>query len=275
MKRLSDTSPEAQRVFDDVYRRMSPGRKWELLNQMFRFGRALHEAGYRLRKPDATPTDVRDDWVVSRWGQVPRRPLREEDLVEIPTEMHRVVREVIGAFETLGIDYAVGGSLASSLHGINRNTADADISVEPFPGKESQLVSRFGPDYYVSRDAVQQAVRDRSTFNIINTVAGFKVDVFVRKDRPFELSVMQRRSRVTLPQAPDEPIDVVSPEDIVLLKLEWYRLGGEVADQQWADIGNVLRVRAASLDRAYLEHWAEEIGVKDLLDRALDELDEG
>jgi hypothetical protein len=274
MNRLTDTSPEARRILDEIHRAMPAWRKWDLLSDLYRYGRELHAAGVRLRKPDATPAEIRDDWIATHVGDIPRRPAWEEDRVDGPIEFRRVVREVIAALNLLGIDYALGGSLASSIHGINRNTADADLTVEPFPGQEAQFVGGFGPDYYVNVEAVRQAVRERATFNIIDTMTGFKVDVFVRKDRPFESSLMRRRVPMASPDASGPPIDVVSPEDIILLKLEWYRLGGETSDRQWSDVQNVLRVQAGRLDEGYLDHWAGELGVADLLARARGELAE-
>ena len=188
--------------------------------------------------------------------------------MEPSTDNLRVVLEVIGVLDALGIAYALGGSLASSIHGIMRNTADADLSVEPFPGLEDRLASMFGPDYYVSSAAIRQAVRDRSTFNIINTSVGFKVDVFVRKERSFEYSLMRRRIHATMVDAPGRPIAVVTPEDSILLKLEWYRLGGETSDRQLSDVLGVIRVQADRLDQAYLNRWAQDLGVADLLDGA-------
>lgn len=265
MRLLSDTSPEAERVLAAVHGAMSPARKWRLLGDHYRMGRRLHEAGVRLRDPDATPARIRDDWVATQFGPIPRTSSREGNRVDQPIDNLRVVLEVIAAFDRLGIPYALGGSMASSIHGIMRNTADADISVEPFEGLEGRLVASFGPDYYVSAEAVRQAVRDRATFNIINTSLGFKVDVFVRKDRPFERSLMDRRVSATIGGESDRPIAVVSAEDSILLKLEWYRLGGEISDRQWSDILGVLRVQADRLDGPYLDRWAAELGVADLL----------
>ena len=185
-----------------------------------------------------------------------------------------VLRAVSAILDDLEIVHAVGGSWASGLYGEPRFTRDADISVEPFPGKETLLVRRFEPpDYYVNLDAVRQAVRERSTFNIIHVTSGFKVDLFVRKERAFERSVLERRSRSCLPDGTETPFPLVSPEDIILLKLEWYRLGGEISDRQWSDVLGVLRVQAPDLDRAYLTQWAEALGVRDLLDRAVSEAD--
>jgi hypothetical protein len=171
----------------------------------------------------------------------------------------------LAAFERAGIVCAVGGSLASSVHGVTRYTQDADLTAEPFPGREEALTRQFGPDYYISPAAVLQAVRDRGSFNIIHTPTGFKVDVFIQKRRPFDQNLLQRLIPRTDIDPTGHPVPVLSPEDILLHKLEWYRLGGEVSDRQWGDVLGVLRVQAGRLDDAYLDHWAADLGVADLL----------
>ena len=57
----------------------------------------------------------------------------------------------------------------------------------------------------------------------------------------------------------------------MLAKLQWYRDGGGVSDRQWNDVLGVLKVQGATLDRAYLEEWARELGLTDLLRRALED----
>jgi hypothetical protein len=182
-----------------------------------------------------------------------------------------VVLEVIAVLTRLDIPYALGGSWASSLLGKMRFTHDADITVEPFAGKEEAFCAAFGPEYYVSLPAARRALDERSSFNIIHTPTTFKVDVFVRKDRPFEQSVMQRRQARFLADVPGQAVQVVSAEDIILLKLEWYRLGHEISERQWADVLGVMEVQAGRLDDAYLDRWAADLGVADLLARARQE----
>jgi hypothetical protein len=265
MRLPSDTSLEAERVLAGVYRAMSPARKWSLLGDLYRTGRKFHESGVRLRKPGATAIEIRREWFSAHLGDFPRIETSEDLGMEQPVDNLRVLHEVLEAFESLGIAYALGGSMASGIHGITRFTSDADVSVEPFEGLEGRLVAMFGPDYYLSVDAIRQALRHRSTFNIINTSVGFKVDVFVRKDRAFERSLMERRIFATMADAPARPVAVVTAEDSILLKLEWYRLGGEISDRQWSDILGILRIQADRLDQAYLDRWAAELGVADLL----------
>jgi hypothetical protein len=268
MKPLSDTSTEAKRVLTGAYRAMSPARKWAILGDLYRMGRQLHAAGVLLRDPGATWVEIRDEWIATHVGDVPRTAFVEEYGMDQPTDNLRVLHEVLAAFDSLGIAYALGGSLASGIHGITRYTSDADVSVEPFDGLEDRLVASFGPDYYLSVEAIRQALRDRSTFNIISTLVGFKVDVFVLKARPFERSMMDRRVSARMVDASNRPIKVVSAEDSILLKLEWYRLGGEISDRQWSDILGILQVQAGRLDQAYLDDWAAELGVGDLLANA-------
>jgi hypothetical protein len=133
------------------------------------------------------------------------------------------------------------------------------------------LTASFGPDYYLSLSAVQEAVQHRSTFNIINTSTGFKVDVFVRKNQEFEESAMARRVSLELPDSPGQPLFFHSPEDVILFKLNWYRMGNQTSGQQWSDVLGVVKVQGKQLDFDYLERWAKELNVSDLLARARQE----
>ena len=166
---MTDTSPEARRVLDAVYRQMPPGRKLRLQGADYRLERTLHEAGVRSRQPGATADDVRRSWNLVRLGPGPWDRGRG-GAMDRPIDNLDVVREVTAAFDRLGIAYALGGSWASSFYGEPRSTRDADVTVEPFPGREAALVAAFGPDYYISIDAVKEAVRERRAFNIINTI---------------------------------------------------------------------------------------------------------
>jgi hypothetical protein len=266
--RLTDTAPEAERVLVQVYRRMSPGQKWLRLGETYRTARTLHAAGVRFRNPEATNQQIHEEWLRMQLGCALPEVIRE---AAVDVQSLREVRAVLAVLSRLDIRYALGGSMASSVHGIGRFTRDADVTVEPFFGKEEKLAASFGPDYYVSLPAIQDAVRTRSSFNIINTSTGFKVDIFVRADNPFEQSALARRIPLSLPDAPDEPVFVHSPEDTILFKLRWYRLGSGISDQQWNDIRGVLQVQAGKLDDAYLDRWAAELQVSDLLARAREE----
>jgi hypothetical protein len=264
MKRLSDTSLEAERVRTEVFRKIPPGQKWLQLGQSYRDARLLHAAGVRLRQPRATARQIHEDWMRLHLGFTQTDKIGEPAM---DVQCLRDLRSVIEVLTKLGIAYAVGGSVASSVYGMDRYTKDAGVTVDPFPGKEQDLVAGFGPDWYVSLSAVDEAVRQRSCFNIINTSSGYKVDVFVRKEEAFEQSALARRCPLALPDAPGQLVYLHTPEDVVLFKLRWYRLGNESSEQQWEDVLGVLKVQAGRLDEGYLDRWAAELGIADLLER--------
>jgi hypothetical protein len=264
---LNDTSPEAQRVLVEVYRQMPAARKWQLMGEIFHTGKTLHAAGYKRDHPDASSDELQSAWLAVTLKQNWSGPLRGQTMNSTDENL-RVLREVIAALTKLNITYALGGSWASSLLGEPRFTQDADISVEPFHGREKALCACFGADYYLSLEAIQSAIQNRTSFNIINLTVGFKVDVFLQKERPFDQSFMNRRRPLQLPNFPKQSIVVVTPEDIVLLKLEWFRIGGELSDQQWKDVLGVLRTQAGKLDEEYLTDWAGQLNLTDLLTQA-------
>jgi hypothetical protein len=171
--------------------------------------------------------------------------------------------------ERLGIDYAVGGSMASSVYGKVRFTQDADITVEPFMSQAEKLFELLKPQYYISKEAMYQALRQHSSFNVIHLESAFKIDVFIRKDTSFEKQLISRRRLLKLSDSPAKPFSVISPEDIILLKLQWYRDTGHSSERQWDDVIGVLKVQADKLDFQYLKKWAGILGINDLLEKAV------
>jgi hypothetical protein len=267
---LTDTLPDAEQVVREAYRKMPFAQKWRQMGAVYHTARVLHAAGFRARHPGATDEQVQEDWWRAALGS-DALPNPRRSTVSGNDDNVRVVQEVAAALSRLDIPYALGGSWASSLLGKFRFTHDADLTVEPFPGKEAALCQCFGEDYYVSLPAAQQAVRQRSSFNIVHTPTAFKVDLFVRKERPFERSVMARRRAYPLPGLLGQSISCVTAEDVILLKLEWYRLGGGASEQQLKDVIGVLQIQAGKLDQAYLDRWAADLGVADLLARVRQE----
>ena len=177
---------------------------------------------------------------------------------------------VIEVFEQLGISYHVGGSVASSIYGIPRTTLDADIVAEIRLEYVHPLVKKLKADYYIDEDSVRDAIRHRSSFNAIHLNTMLKVDVFIVKTRSFDQEAV-RRTRQRILEENNPPVYLASPEDVILNKLEWYKMGGGVSDRQWNDILGVLKVQKAALDFDYLRKWAAVLGVTELLNRALED----
>lgn len=176
------------------------------------------------------------------------------------------IEPVVDALEQLGAPYSLCGSVASSAHGIARSTVDADLVADLQAAHVDPLVARLERDYYIDRDAASDAVRRRAMFNVIHLATMMKVDIYVLAPRAFDRASFARRSPRTLTDhAGARVFQLDTAEDTVLHKLEWYRAGGEVSDRQWADIVGVLAVQGDAMDRAYLDRWATDLGLADLL----------
>jgi hypothetical protein len=186
-------------------------------------------------------------------------------------ESTRITLLVTQTLEQLGIPYAVGGSLASSLHGVMRSTLDVDIVADMKLEHIPPMVAALSREFYADDEMMKDAIEHHSSFNLIHYETAFKVDIFIRKSRAFDQMQLERRRTAIIATDPEQSVYVVSPEDIILSKLEWYRMGGEVSDRQWRDILGVLKTRADELNLAYLKEWAPQLKVADLLERALKE----
>jgi hypothetical protein len=180
-----------------------------------------------------------------------------------------VVVRLVQAFDALGVTYVVGGSLASSVYGIPRATQDVDLVAELEVAHAERLGQLLSGDFYVDADMIRDAIIKRASFNVIHLETMFKADVFVMKRDAWSREEMSRAR----PEELDGPngavtIRFASPEDTLLHKLVWFRLGNEISDRQWSDILGVLKIQGERLDNEYLQRWAPLLNVADLLSRA-------
>lgn len=158
----------------------------------------------------------------------------------------------------------VTGSLAASYHGRPRATHDADVVIDPAAGQLDELTESLrSPGFYVDADRAREALRQRRQFNAIEMARATKVDLIIRKARPFSTEEFGRRQTVDLAFRPR--VAPVTPEDVILSKLEWARLGGD-SERHVRDAAGVIELNP-NLDRAYVRLWAGELGVLDLWER--------
>jgi hypothetical protein len=176
---------------------------------------------------------------------------------------------LIAALEDLEIKYLIGGSVASSMLGRFRATNDVDILAALYSNRVPAFVRRLANEFIAFEDDILLALTAGRSFNLIHRSTTNKFDVFPAMT-PFEREQLKRARRITISVfGPEVDVPIASPEDIVLAKLQWFRLGGETSERQWADVRGVIEVQAGKLDLEYLNNWARQLGIEDLLARAL------
>lgn len=180
------------------------------------------------------------------------------------TSQNDFLKKLIKVLNDCSIPYMLSGSFGSSFHGQPRATNDADIIIAPVEEQLMSFVKSLGDDYYVNPDAASDAFRNNSMFNVIDIQNSWKADFIIRKDRAFSREEFRRRRNVKLMGL---DICVISPEDVILSKLEWAK--NSESDQQFRDALGVAIVQWDHLDKDYLLKWAKELQVDSLLKQLL------
>jgi hypothetical protein len=175
-----------------------------------------------------------------------------------------VFRRILAAIDRAEINYMLTGSFASAFYGVSRATQDIDLVVD---ATEAQLKTLVGflpsEEYYVDLDAALEARRHESMFNVVDMVTGWKIDLIMRKARPFSLSEFERRAGVDIEGT---RLFVASLEDVVVSKLEWAKLGS--SQRQISDAGALLKMHWKTLDRDYVGQWVAAMELQSQWDDA-------
>ncbi len=180
------------------------------------------------------------------------------------TSQEDFLGRLIKKLDEQNIPYMLSGSVSSSLHGQPRATNDADIVIAPAEEQLVAFLKSLGDDYYVNPDAARDAFKSNLVFNVIDIQNSWKADLIIRKNRPFSREEFQRRQKANI-----MGLDawVVSPEDVILSKLEWAK--NTKSSQQLQDALGVATVQYDHLDRDYLHKWAKELQVESSLEELL------
>lgn len=157
------------------------------------------------------------------------------------------------------------------MHGMYRSTADIDILADVHSEQVIPLLAALHENFYVDEHAVREAIDRRQSFNAIHFDSVFKVDIFIPKADEFSRKQIQRRELRKIAADVEQMVYVATAEDTILAKLRWFNSGGRVSNNQWNDVIGIIGAHPSKLDLAYLRHWADELGLTELLDQAFKE----
>lgn len=175
-----------------------------------------------------------------------------------------LLRRMVAMLDEASIPHMVVGSLASSFHGEPRQTRDIDIVIDPTPEALRRFVELLAPDaFYADAEAAVEALDRRTSFNIVEIHTGWKVDLIVRRDRPFSREELGRRIRVRLL---DTDADIATAEDTIIAKLEWAAEGQ--SERQLRDVAAILETQGDRLDQEHIGRWVRALGLEDAWARA-------
>ncbi|GAA6620651.1 hypothetical protein [Scytonema sp. NUACC26] len=277
-----DTSPDVEQILIQRWREMLPTEKAKLVRNATKRCWQLSLIGiWNQHSYLLTMKQVRQEFIRRRFGVEWIQVLcnedywgKFEDIVGIETVMEDAVwlaLKLAEILEGLDIPYLVGGSVASSLLGEPRATLDLDLVVDLHSSQIELLIAAMTGEFYLSIDAVTDAVERKASFNAIHLETTEKADFFVLGDDAFSQSKLRRRQIYRLPGQFGQSIYIYSAEDIILQKLRWYRMGFSQSDRQWRDVLGVLKVQAEHLDFEYLRLWGQRLGLDDELSKAFRE----
>lgn len=272
----TDTSADAEQVQLRLLREKSPSERAGMaLRHSAEIIRLAKRAIQRVN-PEFTESETGCRFIELQYGEELAKAVNEAggSRMDHAIDMVDALRPVLHELDRHGVRYYIGGSIASSSHSVGRSTLDADVLTELDEASARSLVAALQDNYYVSRPEALDAVRRRSSFNLICLATSFKIDIFVSQNRPFDRSALDRAMTEPLGEANPLLASVATAEDIVLLKLEWYRLGNETSQRHWDDVTQVVKLQGDRLDQEYLHRWAEKLGVTELLARLLSQLGE-
>jgi len=280
-----DTSPEDEALVLALLRDMPAWRKLAMVSQLNQIAGSLSLCVLRTRDPEATPPELRCalPQLVLRGGEpAPGSTAQASSAARecLPAlEPITVTLQVIEALRRLHVAYLMSGPLACAVHGVPRATVDSALVAELHSSHAEPLVHALCDSFCLAEEDVREAILSHGHFTAAHLQSLFEVHIFIARQRPFAGQRLARRQPQVVAVDPEGTADVASPEDTVLGILEWYRAGGEVSERQCRDVLGVLRVqgcassyavgRGGRLDLPYLEHWARNLGVSELLAQAL------
>jgi hypothetical protein len=175
-----------------------------------------------------------------------------------PSDILAYVAQIM---QITGIPWFITGSIASIIYGEPRFTNDIDIVADLGEHHIPSLLDSFPPeDFYLSEDAMREALAYKSQFNIIHPASGFKIDMMVSRGDEFDRNRFSRMRRIRTRETLD--LNVSSPEDVIIKKMEYYQIGS--SEKHLRDILSMMKISAEIIDKSYIRSWVEKKGLDDI-----------
>ncbi len=274
-----DTHPDAERIMIELIRSSPMSKRFRLVQSLTQsaFWATIH--AWQERHRDAREQEAAMHVLSYSYG--PDLAQRVQAALQMregwhlqPVDLLVVMLPARRALKDLHVPYYLGGSIASSLHGMQQLAQDIDLVVDLGEQTLPSLFAVLGQDYLLEEDEAREAVREHKPFPLIHLDSLMKVDVVFPKREAFATSMRQLIRGYTLDER-YPPIQLASATEMILFKMQRYqrnersRTDGMQDDAEWNDILGMLKVQGPDLDLAVLAEWAGKLDVRETWHRAL------
>jgi hypothetical protein len=274
-----DTHPDAERIMIELIRSSPMSKRFRLVQSLTQsaFWSTMHAWQERHREASEQEAALHVLSCSYEPGLVQRVQAaleRREGWHLQPIDLLAVMLPARCAFEELNVPYYLGGSIASSLHGMQQLAQDIDLVVDFGEQTLPSLFTALGQHYLLDEDEARKAMREHKAFPLIHLDTLMKVDVVFPKRDAFAPSMRPLIRDYTLDKH-SPPIPLASAIEMLLFKVQRYqrdeqaRTDGMQDDAEWNDILGMLKVQGPDLDLPLLEEWAGTLGMTDTWQRAL------
>lgn len=273
----TDRALSATRSSFAIIASSSPAARLARAAAMNRAADALALAGLRRRHPTASAHTIGVALALQRIGRVndsalAKRLTEETTVSDTPMDFLEVAARAAAVCTNLKIPYLIGGGVASTVHGEFRTTRDVDLIVRLKRADAADFAAALASHFTLNPPDILDALArvpalavdrtQRATFAAYDRATGYQLDVFCASDSPYDRAQFERVITLDVPEVGGTLI-IAGAEDTILTKLEWYAI--TPSDRQWDDVQTMLRVQGEALDMHYLDTWAAQLGVANLL----------
>lgn len=274
-----DTSPESEQRLVELLRKAPVSKRFQLVQSLTRgaLWSQVHiwqECHHDVSEQEAAIHIISTVYGTTFAKFAENAIAQYKDWHIQPVDLLTAMLPLMHLFEELNISCYLGGSIASSLHGMQQLANDIDLVVDLDKYMLPLLSALSRLDYVFDENDIQLAFYEQTSFSLLHLHSLIKIDVIIPKQSKFNTAMRSLAVQQVLDKR-YSPIFIASAAEMILFKLLRYhqrhilRKDGMHDDAEWNDILGMLKVQGPELDLAYLQQWADTLGVRDLLEKAL------
>lgn len=278
-----DTHPDAERVMIEMIRKAPMSKRFRLVQSLTQSALWANFHAWQENHPKASEDEAVVQFAICFYGTALARQMQIALATHVPWHMYpaqlmAAVHPILSAFDELHVPYYLGGSIASSLHGMQHMAQDIDLIVDLPEQSLPSLLPLFQQHYVFDGNMAFQTAREQASFSLVHLNSLMKIDLVFTNMDEFNVSMRQLITRHILDEQ-RSPLPIASAYEMILFKLQRYQekershANGMHDDAEWNDILGMLKVQGTALNLTFLERWSKKLCILDALRKALIDAD--